>query len=72
MESRVFWQLDRLEMAIQALEYEEEQDKKLDEFFVNADLYIQEPLIRGIFNDIIKSRRKEYQESLRKKLKGKV
>ncbi len=72
LESRVFWQLDRLEMAIQALEYEEEQDKKLDEFFVNADLYIQEPLIRGIFNDIIKSRRKEYQESLRKKLKGKV
>lgn len=57
-ESRVFWQLDKLEMALQALEYEEEQGKNLEGFFVTADLYIRHPLIREIFDDILKQRPK--------------
>jgi 5'-deoxynucleotidase YfbR-like HD superfamily hydrolase len=57
-EARIFWQLDKLEMAIQAFEYEVEQGKKLDEFFVNADLQISHPLLRKIFNRILRSRKK--------------
>lgn len=55
-ESKIFWQLDKLEMSMQALEYEEEQNKNLEEFFVTADLYIKEPLIADIFKEILKSR----------------
>lgn len=40
-EAKIFWQLDKLEMALQAFEYEEEQGKNLDEFFATADLYIK-------------------------------
>lgn len=61
-EAKVFWQLDKLEMAIQALEYEQEQEKNLDEFFVTADLYIKEPNLREIFDEIMikrENRRKE-------------
>lgn len=72
LESEIFWQIDKLEMAIQAFEYEKEQGKNLEEFFVTADLHIKESLIRSILEKIIKSRKKEYQESLRKKLEGKI
>ncbi|MCL4419034.1 HD domain-containing protein [Patescibacteria group bacterium] len=61
-EAKVFWQLDKLEMAIQALEYEQEQGKNLDEFFVTADLYIKEANLREIFDEIMikrENRRKE-------------
>lgn len=70
-EAKAFFQLDKLEMAFQAFEYEEEQGKNLEEFFVTASLYIKEPLLKKIFNQIINSRKKEYQESLQKKLEGK-
>ena len=55
-ESKIFWQLDKLEMAMQALEYEEEQNKNLEEFFVTAGLYIRDPLIVDILKEILKSR----------------
>lgn len=55
-ESRIFWQIDKLEMAIQAFEYERDQNKNLEEFFQTADMYIKEPLIRNIFVEVLKSR----------------
>jgi len=58
-ESMIFWQIDKLEMALQALEYEEEQDKNLEEFFLNADLFVKEPLLRKLLNEIVKRRKKE-------------
>lgn len=57
-EAEVFWQLDKLEMAIQALEYEKEQEKKLDEFFVSVELQLKEPLLKEIFADILKERKR--------------
>lgn len=57
-EAKIFWEIDKLEMAMQALEYEKEQNKKLDEFFVNADLTINTPHIKKILKRIIK--RKNY------------
>ena len=55
-EAKAFWQLERLEMAFQALEYEEEQGKNLEEFFVNTGLYLRDPLLKTIFNQILKQR----------------
>lgn len=55
-EARIFWQLDKLEMALQALEYERDQNKKLDEFFINADLQIHSSPLRKIFKEILKQR----------------
>ena len=72
-EAIFFWQIDKLEMAFQALEYEEEQDINLEEFFLNVgSLYLKEPLLKKIFNRLINSRRKEYRESLAKKLGGTI
>lgn len=72
-EANLFWQLDKLEMALTALEYEEEQGKNLEEFFLSVALYyVKDEVIKDIFNTIIKSRRKEYQESLQKKLGAKI
>src|SRR3989338_5628180 len=56
-DAKVFWQLERLEMALQALEYEEEQGKNLEEFFVNTELYLKEPLLKKIFYEILKYRK---------------
>lgn len=55
-EAKIFWEIDKLEMALQALEYEERQEKKLDEFFITADLYIKEPQLRDVFEEILKRR----------------
>lgn len=55
-EAKVFWELDKLEMAIQALEYERSQHKKLDEFFVNADLQIYSLPLRKILKELLKQR----------------
>lgn len=72
-EAKIFWQLDKLETVIQALEYENEQEKNLEEFFLNFALYhARDPLIKEIFKDVLRNRKKEYQESLRKKLEGKI
>jgi len=55
-EAKVFWQIDKLEMALQALEYEQEQKKNLDEFFATADLYIKHTILRGMFEEILSQR----------------
>lgn len=55
-EAKIFWQIDKLEMALQALEYEQEQGKNLDEFFATADLYIKHPILREMFEEMIKQR----------------
>ena len=55
-EADIFWQLDKLEMAIQALQYEQETGKQLDEFFVNADLQISSPFLRSIFAHVLAQR----------------
>lgn len=57
-EAKIFWQLDKLEMALQAFEYEKEQGKRLNEFFTTADLYINEPILREILNEIMREREK--------------
>lgn len=55
-EAKIFWQLDKLEMAIQALEYEKDQNKRLDEFFINANLEIRFPYLKKIMKKILKQR----------------
>ena len=59
-EAKVFWQFDKLEMALQALEYEEEQDKNLEEFFINVGLYhVRDLLVKKIFESILSQRKKK-------------
>lgn len=58
LEAKVFWEIDKLEMAIQALEYERDQNRKLDEFFINADLQIYSSSLRKMLGEILKQRPK--------------
>ncbi len=63
LEAKIFWQFDKLEMVIQAFEYEKEQGKDLEEFFIGFEKnYTQDPFVRNIFNDL-KKRRKKIHES---------
>ena len=55
-EAKIFWELDKLEMALQAMWYEKEQNKRLDEFFINADLQIHSSYLRKILKEILKQR----------------
>ena len=55
-EAKIFWQVDKLEMALQALEYEQEQGKNLDEFFATANLYIKHPFLREMFEEVLSQR----------------
>ena len=56
-EAKVFWLLDKLERTIQALEYEEEQGKNLEEFFVNFESYYAKgPVLEKIFWEMKKNR----------------
>lgn len=72
-EANFFWQIDKLEMVLQALEYEEEQGVNLEEFFLSVgSLYLKESLLKKLFNQIIDSRKKEYRESLAKKMGVKI
>lgn len=59
-EAKAFWQFDKLEMALQAHEYEEEQGKDLEEFFTSVGLFhVKDPLIKEIFEGLIKTRKKK-------------
>lgn len=58
VEAQIFWQFDKLEMAITALEYEHEQGKNLEEFFLDALTHMREPFLRKILQDIIDDRPK--------------
>ncbi len=55
-EAKILWQIDKLEMIIQALEYEREQNVNLNEFFVNAQLQIEAPLLKKILTEVLKKR----------------
>lgn len=57
-EAEIFWQLDKLEMAIQALQYERSDDKNLEEFFVNTDFQLTHPFLREVFSCIQAARPK--------------
>lgn len=59
-EAKAFWQIDKLEMAVQAYAYEKEQKKNLDEFFVNASEYIKHPILRKAFNDLMDLRKRNF------------
>lgn len=58
VEASIFWQLDKLEMAIQALKYEQETGINLDEFFVTTDLQLTLPFLREIFSHVLTQRPK--------------
>ncbi|MCL4364392.1 HD domain-containing protein [Patescibacteria group bacterium] len=57
-EANIFWQIDKLEMAIQAYEYEKSDDKNLQEFMDNAKKYIKHPVLKKAFDDLQKMRNK--------------
>ncbi len=55
--SKFLKELDRLEMALQALVYENDLlPEQLDEWWQNADHYIQSPQIRPLFEKALKKR----------------
>jgi putative hydrolase of HD superfamily len=56
IESEVFWQIDKLELIVQAFQYEVSEGKDLSEFFVNANLHITHPFFREIFQHILSLR----------------
>ncbi|MCX6731068.1 MAG: HD domain-containing protein [Candidatus Roizmanbacteria bacterium] len=56
IEASIFWQLDKLEMAIQALKYEQDTGINLDEFFVTTDLQLTLPFLRDIFSHALAQR----------------
>jgi putative hydrolase of HD superfamily len=53
-ESQIFWQLDKLEMAMQAKDYEKEQGMVLTEFIENARIHITEKFLKDILQEISK------------------
>lgn len=59
-EGKVLRQLERLEMAVQALEYEEEYGKDLSEFFENASHHIFHPYLKEILETVKNLRPKHF------------
>lgn len=56
-EAKVFWQFDKLDLALNALECEEEEEEKnMEEFFLDASTHVRDPLLKEILNKIIESR----------------
>ena len=51
-EAKIFWQLDKLEMAFQAHLYQVEQKKDLKEFFDNAEVHITNSLLRDVLKNL--------------------
>jgi len=58
VEADIFWQLDKLEMGIQALDYEKRTGKDLGEFFISVDLQLSHPHLRSIFAQVLAERPK--------------
>lgn len=57
-EAKFLKQIDKIEMVIQALEYEDVQDpKKLNEFWINTEKYLSNPDLITLFKKL-KSKRK--------------
>ena len=58
-EAIFFWQLDKLEMVVQAFEYEKSQGKDLEEFFLGVQLYhLKHPMLKKIFEGLMDKRRR--------------
>lgn len=55
-EAKILKELERLEMAVQALEYEEEFGNDLSEFFVNAEMHINDKCLKEILETVISLR----------------
>lgn len=55
-DAKLFWQIDKLERTIQALEYEEEQKLNLEEFFENAKVQIKHPLLKKLLEEVMSKR----------------
>ncbi|MDE1825787.1 MAG: HD domain-containing protein [Candidatus Micrarchaeota archaeon] len=51
-EARLVAQIDKLEMALQALEYEKAHGKRLDRFFATADKMVWQPELREMLERI--------------------
>ena len=58
LESQLLWQLDKLDMALQALEYEKDHQKDLSEFFENAKANISDDFLTELLNETIRRRPK--------------
>jgi putative hydrolase of HD superfamily len=55
-ESKILWQLDKLDMGIQALKYEIKQNKDLSEFFENVRAHLTDDFLIELHEDILKRR----------------
>ena len=53
-EAIVCWEIDKLEMVIQAYEYQKEQKVDLSEFFITAESVIKNPLLKEALDDLKK------------------
>ncbi len=58
LEANIFWQLDKLDMAIQALEYEISHKKDLSEFFENAKANITDEFLSDMLEEAMSRRPK--------------
>lgn len=54
-EAVLFWQIDKLEMAIQAREYEKTQGLNGKEFYDNAKMHVKDPVLRECLEILLKS-----------------
>jgi len=60
-EAKFLKQVDKLEMLIQALEYEGETDpKKLDEFWENVEMHLEDKEFKTIFEELLTLRKKKF------------
>ena len=53
-EAQIVWELDKLERAFQAFEYQSEEGKDLFEFYESAELFIQNPKLIELLKEIWK------------------
>ena len=58
LEANIFWQLDKLDMAIQALFYEIHEKKNLSEFFENARANISNEFLSSLLDEVVARRKK--------------
>lgn len=56
-EAKFVKDVDKLEMALQAFEYETEHGKSLDEFYVDAKKYIKDPELLKMLERLISTRK---------------
>lgn len=55
-EAKFIKELDKIEMCLQALSYEQEQGIRLDEFFNHTEKRLTIPKLKAIFQDVLKER----------------